>query len=167
MTQSSTITIVDKQRAGKKPTSTWKIVTDTGEELKAWAADGFKLDVGESYTGTIDKVVSTNPEYPGTDYFFIKFNKAKGNGEDTHAPIPLPGAKRENGQEHWDEVDIRRHTVTIACAMYASTGGHFGALLDEARTEWKAHIIRSKSPTVKLVTKKELVEDDWNELSAT
>ena len=164
MTQSQTITIVAKQRMGNKPKSSWKIVTETGEELKAWAADGFKLDVGTSYNIVIDEVVSKNPEYPGSDFFINpKFNKAKGNGEDVPKAAPFKG----NGKEtDWNEVGIQKQTGEMFAAMWEK-GMDPNVLLDECRTIWLAHVIRSKSPTVKMVTKKELTSDDWEEFSAT
>ena len=160
MTQSSTITVADKQRMGNKPKSPFKIVTDTGEELKAWADVGFKLNVGESYNVTIEEKASTNPEYPQSDYFITEFNKAKGNGA-TKAPF-----KGNGTQTDWNEVGIQKHTGELFAVMW-SRGQDPGAFLDECRAIWIGHVARSKSPTVKLVTMKELTQEDWEEFSAT
>ena len=159
MTQSSTITVVDKQRLGQKPKSPFKILAEGGEEFKAWADVGFKLMVGETYDVGIEEKASTNPEYPAPDYFIVKYTKANGQA----APAPKAAPFKGNGtQTDWNEVGIQKHTGELFAVMWAPNRDP-AALLDECRAIWIAHVARSKTPTVKLVTKSELHEDDYDD----
>ena len=155
MPQSSTITVADKQRMGQKPKSPFKILTENGDEYKAWADVGFKLQVGETYDIGVEKKPSTNPEYPNPDYFIVEANKAKGNGQ--AAPFKGNEAKTD-----WNEVGIQKHTGELFAVMWLPSKDP-AALLDECRALWIAHVSRSKTPAVRLVTKEELVEDDYDD----
>lgn len=159
MPQSSTITVADKQRMGQKPKSPFKILTESGDEYKAWADVGFKLQVGETYDVGIEVKPSTNPEYPKPDYFITEVNKTKDADKGNGKGVPFKGATT---QTDWNEVGIQKHTGELFSAMWDGSQDP-AFLLDQCRAIWMAHVARSKTPTVKLVTKSELHEDDYED----
>jgi hypothetical protein len=167
MPQTLTFTVTDKQLWWDTPNSPWKIATEKGDVFKAWKL-GAGLQPGSTYSGTWDMVANKkHPEYPPEATILTAKLVEGGNGTGGGRSIPAAIIPKAQDQAHWDEVDIRRHTVTIACAMFAKNGGEWGQLLDEARSEWKGHLVRSLTPTVKLVNRAELIQDDWEEFRAT
>lgn len=173
MTQSATITIRDKQLSGRKANSPYKVEAENGDIYKAWPDVGANLHVGETYHIAWENVPSRDPAYPPSATIKAATksdSQSVGNGTGGGRPGPAV-APRLPIDTDWAEVDIRRHTATMFAAdwpLKVATGNNdMVACLDECRAAWKAHLGRTKAPTVKPVTKSELIEEDWDEFTAT
>lgn len=177
MDQSATITVIDKQRGGNHPKAPYKIDTEDGTQYKCWNPTANSLQPGGTYHIGY-KVKPASGEFD-EELHITSVAKDAGSapsrvaGSSTGGGGSSGGGKSNGDQKHWDEVDIRRHTIALACAyIQKGTLLDTAPLLDDCRAQWIAHLMRSKTPTVKMVKKEDLEpqapygtmqEDDWDE----
>ena len=186
MTQSNlaaTVFVTDRKRQSDHPKSPFHIDTKDGTRYKAWPPHAGVLEPGKWYHLGY-KVKPGVGEYPdelhvtsatiATDAGTLNLEGGS-TGGGGHGGSGTVTVKSGATQEHWDEVDIRRHTVTIWAVLmklrsYAGASPpDEGATMDEARAIFVGHIERSKNPTIKRVTKVDLLPEadqpeDWSEL---
>ena len=162
MPLSATITIKARQApvVGKSGKMTpWKIESTDGVVFNCFGEAGKGLIEGNTYNIAYEER-QNNPAYPANKVI-VESNKATGGGNGASGTVTVHAPAQS--QSHWDEVDIRRHTVNLTVGLMAA-GQDIGQALDYYRAEWIAHIERSKTPTVKKVTTEELMKpDDWDE----